>query len=192
MALIAMASPAEAEIFEYARSNVNGWGLKARTIVRTRSDIPYIDDIMCQIQKSGITIYVNRSDNMKLDIRGSDRAEDFAAPEIRGLKIGSRTYEAMGVETSGRRWTLDGVKYPDQGDIIPIWKGYLAFRKDPSRPWLNVNSLIPDLIEIDSLIVSYKSMSGNPRSVKLDISGMGNAIKQCQEEIESNEAFRRR
>ena len=108
-------------------------------------------DIACTIETNGLHVYLSRSGKLDLDVGGTDHGDEnqsgFGTLNVTGLDLGAKNYSAKGVEVGHANRKFPDVTYPDPeaGSIIlSDFRGYLAVRRGPDGPWLNLEALLDE------------------------------------------------
>ncbi|MGW8138447.1 hypothetical protein ACWGNZ_22905 (plasmid) [Sphingomonas zeae] len=219
---IVLARPAtaiaqNADSFDFAVARTAAWSLKATTSVNWNTDrpnaLPTISSVSCRGESPQLDFEVNdAADVAWLGIRFLGQVkQDGEQDEI--TLIGDHLW----LYIDGTRWEyaniyarpseFSNIKYPgpDDGIIMPVWRGYHAIRMANSDPWMNIRVLYDRIINAKKLEWSYKSRDWSnvnyaipenrlpanwqTQRYKINNTGLKQAIKWCAGQITSKTAF---
>jgi hypothetical protein len=196
--------------FTFAQEEFSGWRTEATTEIRRqrfnegRDVPPVVADVRCRAERNGISVTVDRRGTHgiefggRLDIDGDGEEDDaFQDDQVHSLRIGRRSYQAKIVYTAFFPWRFRDVIYPgDSGvdTIIPLVPSRLAVRSSATAPWLDVLTLLDDLLEARSVRIGYgEIVDGQVPSMSyfdVPLRGLGPALAWCDRQIHSDRAYR--
>jgi hypothetical protein len=200
--------PEPASEIVFAERAFAGWAAAAATSVEYERDsrrggpFPYVGDVRCRIVRNGMTVALDRKGRFAVNLSGEDpRADEenssFSTTNIRFLRLDGVPYEAKAVQTLHAQRKFRNFDYPrfENDDIIlPVFSGHIAVRRRPDEPWLDIVTLLPQLIRGTSLRIGHGRMADGrvPRIDHLDVplAGLREALIWCEGQIVSEAAYR--
>ena len=198
-------SPSE---ISFAEQAFGGWRAKAVTKVEYEVDanrkgpFPYARDVVCEVQRNGMAVWLDRKGRYSIDLSGENPSadeenSDFGKLNVRSLRIDRIPYEAKAVQTVYARRKFGDVDYPPvEGDgiMLPVFGGYVAVRRNPSEPWLEITQLIPELLRARTVRIGHgRQVDGRvPRiyHLTLSLAELRPALKWCEGQVQSEAAYR--
>lgn len=181
------AAPPPAE-FVAGRIRLGRWQAEAVTIVDSQSAPPLIGGQRCTVTGRDLRLVLGGAPGRELELGGA--GTPFAPSDIVAIALGEDVYETRMLPLSAHRNRFSDIDYPpdhvDPEAAAPI-EDWLAVRRAPTEPWLNVAHLLPDLFEVRSIGIRYRSGDRLVRT-RLSVTGLGEAISWCERVFDSARA----
>lgn len=200
---LALAAQEIPETVRFAAAQFQTWRTEARTEVELQRvegadrPLPVVREVRCRASTANMQVDVDRRGrfSMHFGIDGDDGEPGFTTTNVRSLWLDRTRYEAQAVQTLHFRWRFADVTYPTSEDIIlPLFQGYLAVRQAEDHPWMDVTTLLDELMEGRALRLGFGDMVDGRlgplvyRTVSLR--GLREALVWCGRQIRSDRAYR--
>ncbi|MGZ8349416.1 MAG: hypothetical protein ACXWU2_05255 [Allosphingosinicella sp.] len=210
LATVAAADQAVPEEIPFAQATFDGWRAEAITDVEVRAfagskrPLPVVGEIRCTVSRDGLSVHINRRGAFSIFFAAGETQTDADRPlygdqQIRSLRLGRTDYDVTSVQTLYFPWRFRDVSYPgDDGTdtLLPIFQGHVAVRRGREAPWLHITSLLDDLIEARSVRIGYgEEIDGRVPAIHyltVPLTGLGPALSWCEQQLESDNAYRLR
>jgi hypothetical protein len=206
-AIFATAAPAAEPMpgdFTFARAKHGVWRLAAITSVNGPDDRePTLSQITCTIATNGVHILLTRSGRGHVDIRGhagsNDDGRDYGVLNVERLAIGATAYRTKRVEFGHAEDHFSDVRYaiPENERIMTSsFIGYLAVQRRAGAPWLNLDTLLDEMIAAPNMTIGYRvahdgvANRSHRESTTVSLRGLSEAVTWCARQFQSPEAFR--
>lgn len=200
---IALAAQDIPERVPVGTARFGAWRAEAVTEVDQRQvegadrPLPVVREVRCRASTRNMWVGTDRRGRFAVYFHGDGDTDDtnFGLTDVRALRLGGVAWQAMAVQTLTFRWRFEDVTYPDREDVIlPLFQGYLAVRRGPRHPWIEVATLLDELMAAPSVRIGFGRMIDEHiepltwRTVSLR--GLREALLWCERQLHSDRAYR--
>lgn len=215
---VAAAQPGAAlpQAFDFAKAELDGFELKARTEVNWNDGQPYVDEILCEGASEDVLFEIEGDGNfrsLRLSFHGlpdedGERADITYLGDTLWLYVDGRRYEYRNIGMPAPTFS-NHIYPPDPNadrEIILVWRGHQAVRALESDPFMHLSRLYSDLVGAKRIEWGYKSRNWRDvdrrepenqlpdgwetRRYPIKVAGLRGAVDWCTRQVASDAAKR--
>ena len=179
------------------------WQVEAETEVDRQQvegadrPLPVVREVRCRATTRNMWVGTDRRGRFAIYFTGDgdDDETNFGLTEVRSLRLDGVDYQSRAVQTLSFPWRFLDVVYPDREDrVTPIFGGYLAVRRRPNHPWVDLATLLDELMAGRSLRLGFGQQIDNrvgPLTYRtVSLHGLREALLWCERQLGSDRAYR--
>jgi hypothetical protein len=180
----------------FARGHLDGWSMRATSMIDDRPSGPVIDRMLCEIERNGVQVMTWRHGDAAFSFGGTiargGREHRLGHESLRALVVDGVAYE---VERRHRGALTDrymDVPYPESQTVYPPSEFFsLAVRRQGSDLWLHAANIDNELIEARRLRVGFRDAEAGPMLwIEVPMTGLAGALGWCHAAMSSPDALR--